>query len=69
MALLDDGLPHSIQEIRDYLDEFMAKSTVAGHVFNIRKKLKPTGHAIVAEMRNRKTYYRHVILLCPPDTE
>lgn len=60
---LSDGQPHLVTDMMFCLnDELGAKSNLSEHIGNIRKKLPPDEY-IVCEIKFRKTYYRHVILI------
>ena len=69
---LSDGRPHRLDELQTLLwDDMTTKGTLAVHICNLRKRLRPRGEDIVCEIGgayNMYRYYRHVRLLASPNT-
>jgi hypothetical protein len=63
LALLSDGEAHLAKDMVSCLeDELGERETITRHIASIRNKL-PQDQWIVCEVRHRKAYYRHVIIL------
>lgn len=66
MALLSDGQPHGVEEIKPLLyDELADKLVIQTHMSHLRAKLKPLGQGILTEYINRKAHYRRVAFFGP----
>lgn len=68
LAVLADGIAHSKDEIREVLDgEYTTDSTIATHIWRLRRKLGPQGTTIVCVTGGRGMVgrYRHVRLTAP----
>lgn len=64
LDLLSDGKPHRTHSIREKLfDHLTTMNAVRWHIFNLRAKMEPLGEFIVCEIKDMKTYYRHVRLI------
>lgn len=64
--LLSDGYPHHRLDLMALLNDDMTSfKTLAVHIFNLRKKLRPTGEDIITEVVNPRTHvhFRLVRLL------
>lgn len=67
LAILSDGMPHSIEELQRCLwDEKGASHNVAAHLTAIRKVIRPRGEDIICQHLNHSHRYRHVRLLHSP---
>ena len=66
--LLSDGLPHTradvIKCLKDHLADF---NTLAVHMFNLRRKVRPCGQDILLVYRKGGYHYQYVILLSGKD--
>ena len=60
LQILGDGLRHHKTDIAQELN---GEDSVAVHISNIRKRIRPLGHDIVCEYHQRKLYYRYVRLI------
>lgn len=66
LDVLSDGEGHSTRELHGCLpDELTDLKQVRGHIFNLRKKLRPEGQDILCVMQMGRFYYRWVRLLHP----
>ncbi len=64
LRVLADGQAHLREELHSCLpDELSSLSAIHRHISSIRKRLSLSGQTIVCELRNRRYYYRHVVLL------
>lgn len=64
LRVLADGQAHLREELHSCLpDELSSLSAIHRHISSIRKRLRLSGQTIVCELRNRRYYYRHVVLL------
>ncbi len=64
LRVLADGQAHLREELHSCLpDELSSLSALHRHISSIRKRLSLSGQTIVCELRDRKHYYRHVVLL------
>lgn len=63
MRVLADGEPHLIKDMPALIDSQATKHNVANHLWRIRSKIEPYGHAIIVECIDRRLYYRYVILV------
>ena len=64
LRVLADGQAHTREELHACVpDELSAMSAIHRHISAIRKRLRLSGQTIVCELRNRRHYYRHVVLL------
>lgn len=64
--LLSDGYPHHRLDLMKLLDDDMTSwKTLAVHVYNIRRKIRPTGRDVITELVNPRAHphYRLVRLL------
>jgi hypothetical protein len=66
VKMLSDGMRHTKEELATCLTNGKGPPEgIEPHITSIRKQLRPLGQDIICEVYNRKTHYRHVILLPP----
>jgi hypothetical protein len=67
LEILKDGESHFIDDIMRELSERMDyqhdRRTVSAYISTVREKLETAGETIMCEIRNRRIFYRHVVLL------
>jgi hypothetical protein len=64
MSLLSDGVAHTMDEVREKLeDPLMGRNSVSFHFVKLRKLLHPKGLTILCVLENRKIKYRLVHLV------
>ena len=75
LDVLSDGEAHRADELFACLcddcggDRENLRKNLAVILFNLRRKMKPTGRTILSEWNNRRAFYRHVRLLHPVSSE
>lgn len=70
LAVLSDGLPHTLVELHACLpDELGAMVNASMHISNLRKKLRKSDEDIICQVHGRDTFYRHVRLSPPLKTK
>lgn len=61
LVVLADGKSHTREELHSCLvDDLGPLKNIRAHLTGIRKHLRPLGHDIVCEIRNRRVFYRQV---------
>ena len=64
LAVLSDGLPHTVEELLSCIDDTLAsKQNVQHHVSDARKVLRPRGQDVICEWVRRRRLYRWVRLI------
>lgn len=67
--LLSDGLPHGRFSVQECTGEKIELNTLAVHLFNIRRKLRPFGRDILTVLCKGGIHYQYVILLSGKDPQ
>lgn len=63
LDVLSDGMAHSRDELCKALDKYATPDNLQYHIGELRKKMIPVGHNIICETKQRKIYYRHVMMI------
>lgn len=64
MTVFYDGLPHSVDQLRECLaDPLSSNRAVTERIHILRKKLEPIGETIVTELVRGLYMYRHTRLV------
>lgn len=68
--LLSDGLPHQRADVLKCVNDRLADlHTLAVHMFNIRRKVRPFGKDVLLVTRKGGYHYQYVILLSGKDPQ
>lgn len=65
---LSDGKAHLRDDLVKLLNDDMSLNSLYVNISKIREVLRPHGEDIICESFRRRTHYRHVRLLCNPNT-
>ena len=64
LDVLNDGKAHSRQELIDCLDDAVAdRKNLNVHLSNLRARMRPIRRDVICELKNRRIFYRHVMLI------